>query len=290
MRYARAILFYALVVIVVGSLLAPVAYALIHPHWGSVPFKRVFDRVFLIVALLGLWPLLRALEIKSWAGLGYLRSANGWRHWLAGWLIGIVSLSVAGGIVMLTGDRSFEIESGKHLSVIFVYLLTGLAVGVVEETFFRGGVFGALRRGLPLWFAILVSSAIYSVVHFLKPKGGKMDADSIVWSSGFTHLWGIFRDLPAQPGFLAGFVTLLLVGCILAIAFSRTRALYLSMGLHAGWVLMMKTFSLVTEPTGPRQWWNGVSLIDSVWTWPVLIATWILVDYLCRKKLPPLAS
>jgi hypothetical protein len=69
-----------------------------------------------------------------------------------------------------------------------------------------------------------------------------------------------------------GFVTLWLAGCILGLAFARTRALYLSMGIHAGWVFTLKTFAWLTA---------GASLVDSALVWPVLLA----VLWLCWKKL-----
>jgi len=54
------------------------------------------------------------------------------------------------------------------------FLLAGIAVAIVEETFFRGGVQGALQRATNLPVAIVLASAVYSIVHFLKPKGAAL--------------------------------------------------------------------------------------------------------------------
>jgi membrane protease YdiL (CAAX protease family) len=290
LRAARAILLYALAVILVGALVAPWFYWLLHPHRPDIPFRRVFDRVFLGVALALLWPLLRALEINSWRAVGYVRFAGWWRHLWIGVAVGVLSLAVAGVLCLATGGRVIAISPAYRWYDPGLFLLIGLAVALVEETFFRGGLFGALRRCLPLWPAIITSSVIFSVVHFLKARGGKVGAETVTWLSGFTHLVQIAVDLPGQPGFIPGSISLLLAGCILALAFTRTRSLYLAIGLHIGWVFMIKMSGVLTDPAGARQWWNGLSVIDNVVDWPVLLVTLVVVDFLCRQKLAPLES
>lgn len=267
MRAAKAIAGYAAGVVVLGALLAPWIFWLVHPHLLDVPFRRVFDRVLLVVALAGLWPLLRTLGIRSWNELGYVRSTGWWRQALTGLAIGTGSLAVAGALLLAFGFRSFESPAGMPL---LNFLLAGIAVAIVEETFFRGGVQGALQRATNLPVAIVLASAVYSIVHFLKPKGaGIVDVN---WLSGFDYLGQIFARSWHAPGMAVGFVTLWLAGCILGLAFARTRALYLSMGIHAGWVFTLKTFAWLTA---------GASLVDSALVWPVLLA----VLWLCWKKL-----
>jgi hypothetical protein len=48
----------AAAVIVVSALSAPWIFRLVHPRITGVPFRRVFDRVLLVVALAGFWPAL----------------------------------------------------------------------------------------------------------------------------------------------------------------------------------------------------------------------------------------
>jgi len=269
LRAARVILFYVLAVILIGALVAPWAFWLIHPHWPSIPFRRVFDRALLIVALAGLWPMLRTLGIRSWSELGYVRTTGWWRQALTGLAIGICSLSVAGALLLAFGFRSFESPTGRPL---LRFLLAGIVVAIVEETFFRGGVQGALQRATKLPVAIMVASAIYSVVHFMKPRGAVIV--DVNWLSGFDYLGQVFAHSWHAPGLAVGFVTLWLAGCILGLAFARTRALYLSMGIHAGWVFTLKTFAWLTA---------GASLLDNALVWPVLLVVLVL----CWKKFAP---
>ena len=87
MRTARAIVVYALAVVVLGALLAPWLFWLVQwlaatfswAEWmARHPFKRIFNRSLMIVALVGLWPLLRYVGIRSWSTFGYARTAC-WR-------------------------------------------------------------------------------------------------------------------------------------------------------------------------------------------------------------------
>lgn len=255
MRSARAILVYALAVILLGSLLAPSAFSIIHAHWPLIPFRRVFDRVLLIVALAGLVPMLRAAGVHSMAELGYGRSPSwGWQV-LGGFAVGIFSLGLCA--VLL---RQFTDWKTNYVG----NLLSAVVVGVIEETFFRGGIFGAFRRNCSLGLAVVVSSGIYAVLHFCKP----IEPVTVTWLTGFTHLGMIWQNFGTQVNWF-GLVTLVLVGAVLALAFEWTKALYFSIGLHAGWVFMLKTV--------------GASLRDHALVWPVLL----LVLVLCWKKFAP---
>ncbi len=248
MRAARAILVYALAVILVGAFLSPWLFWLTQAHW---PFRRVFDRVLLIIALAGLWPMLRTAGIRSLSELGYARTPVWWKQNLGGFLAGIISLGLC---AVLLGFPNWKTNFIGNFA-------SALAVGIIEETFFRGGIYGALRRSFPIWFAVVISSVIYAVLHFCKPT----EPVSVNWLTGFTHLGFIFQNFGTQVNWI-GLVTLLLVGTVLALVFEWTKVLYFSIGLHAGWVFALKTV--------------GAPLRDDMLVWPVLL----LVLVLCWKK------
>ena len=255
MRAARSILVYAFAVLLLGAVVAPWAYWLIHPHWFDLPFRRVFDRVLLVVALAGLWPMLRAAGLHSWAELGYPRRPGWWQHSLGGFVVGIVSLGVAA--LFLVPATGWKTNCAGNLAA-------ALAVAIIEETFFRGGLFGALRRGWPLWAAVAGSSVIYAVVHFCKPT----EPGAVTAWTGFSHLGLVVQNFGTQVNWY-GLVTLVLAGIVLALVFAWTKALYFSIGLHAGWVFALKTV--------------GAPLRDDLRVWPVLL----LVLWLCWRKFAP---
>src|ERR1043166_5927627 len=184
LRPAMAIAIYAVGVVVLSALVAPWAFILVHPHLPKVPFHRVFDRVLLVVSLTGLWPLLRALGLRSWRELGFPRVDTWWRNAVTGYAVGIASFVAAGALLIALGERSFDadLSAGALVIQVLKFAATGIVVAIVEETFFRGGVQSALQRGFGTITALIVTSAIYSAVHFLKPKGGA--SDLAIWSSG----------------------------------------------------------------------------------------------------------
>jgi len=271
LRVARAILVYGVAVILLGALLAPWLFWLVQwlaahvdalASWTRHPFKRIFNRSLLIVALIGLWPLLRSIGYRTWSEFGYPRRAAWWRQILVGFALGIVSLAVAA----LVGGRGVhwgDVTPG----LVGKLLATALAVGVIEETFFRGGLQGGLQRGMHWVVALVIASVIYSAVHFLKPTGVKLAPDEVTWASGFTCLEQIVSKSFARPEVLSGFVTLLLAGWVLGWAFIKSGALYLPIGLHAGWVLSNE---LVREL-------GGGTIIEDWRTWPVVLVVGVVI-------------
>ena len=240
MRAARVILLYALAVVLLGALLSPWLFWLTQAHW---PFRRVFDRVLLVVALAGLWPVLRSVGIRSLPELGYERTPAWWRQ--AAWGFGAGTLSLGFCAVLLRAFTGWNNNIAGNLA-------SAVAVAIIEETFFRGGIFNTLRRGLPMAWAVLVSSIVYAGLHFCKPS----EPVTVTWLSGFQHLGQIAGNFSASVNWI-GLVTLILAGSVLALVFVWTKSLYFSIGLHAGWVFAIKT--------------AGAPLRDSLWAWPVLL-------------------
>ncbi len=257
MKTGRAIALYAVAVFALSAVLAPWIFWGVHTV-GGWPFRRVFDRVILGVALVGLWPLLRAAGIRSWRDLGYVPVL--FRHVIAGIAIGIASYGV--GALALT--------SSLHLGGnLWKAAATGVIVALIEETYFRGGLQNVLQRRMPAWLAVALISALYSVVHFLKPSGAHIPDAAVTWRSGFEYLGGVAGCSFQEPGVWRSVVSLWLVGVALGWAFVRTRALYLSIGLHAGWVFAMKTMG---------------GLVDKPVIWPVLLVVLGGIEWWSRRK------
>ncbi len=288
MRTSKAIGLYAVTVVLLGALLSPWLFWTLQtlaPVAGSLarqPFHRIFDRAILIVAFAGLWPLLRGVGFRSWNDLGYVKACGGWWHGAVGFGLGMGSFALVIVIEIVMGSRSINLNksAAEIAGAVLRYLATGIAVALVEETFFRGGLQGALQRGMSVVAAVIVASAIYSALHFVKPTRVNIPADQVTWSSGFTCLDGsVTRSIGERNAFV-GFVTLFLAGCILGLAYVRTRALYLSIGLHAGWVLANEF----------ARWLGTYQIVEDKAAWPVLAVMLVLVAWLCRNKLKPLRA
>jgi membrane protease YdiL (CAAX protease family) len=75
------------------------------------------------------------------------------------------------------------------------------------------------------------------------------------------------------------FLNLTLVGVMLGLAYQRTGNLWFSIGMHAGWILWVKVYHLLTQPVwGSCKWfWGTVHVVDGWLATPVLILVSILI-------------
>lgn len=268
MKTGKAIAVYALLVFAASAVLAPWCFWAVHPFLDSVPFRRVFNRVILVVAVAGLWPLLRGAGVRSWREVGYVPGSCWWRQVLAGLGLGVISYGI-GGLLL-----SMCLQWGEQPWRVAGFALTGAVVALIEETFFRGGLQNVLQRQMKPWLAVLLVSGIYSVLHFLKPSGAHIPDESVMWTSGFEYLARVAGSSFQDPGIWRSVVTLWLVGGVLGWAFVRTKALYLSIGLHAGWVFALKTLA----------WMGGGSVVDNTAIWPVLGLLIVGIEWWSRRK------
>lgn len=286
MRPLKAIAVYAVVVILLGALLAPWLYWLVQwlaatfePCAGLArhPFRRLFNRSLQLVAVLGLWPLLRNLGYRSWAEVGYTQGRSWPREVGLGWVLGIGSLAVAVGLTLVLGRRQLVYEEIAVGGLLFKLFLTGAVVALIEETFFRGAIQGALQRTYPAAAALVASSVIYSALHFLKPQKFKLAAADVTAWSGFDCLEVIVSRSLAAEGILVAFVSLFLAGLVLGWTFYRTGRLSIAIGLHAGWVLANE---LVRELGGGK-------VIEDWLTWLAVLVLWAGMAWWLRNEHQP---
>ena len=132
-------------------------------------------------------------------------------------------------------------------SAIFGIVSAAIGVALLEEFFFRGAIFGlALRTMRPIGALIFVTF-FYTIVHFLKPPDSVEILDSeVTWGSGFWLVGQIFAKFGNPIFIMSQFATLFAVGWILGVARMRTNSLWLSIGLHCGWVFGLKFYSKLT--------------------------------------------
>jgi CAAX protease family protein len=287
MRPLRALVIYIVVVFVGGALLAPWLYWLVQefahsiPKIASEPFHRFVDRSLLVLALAGLWPLLRALGIKSAPGIGLAPLQGQWNKLLGGLLLGFLSLAIVAGLTLVGGGRDFVRTETAHkaVGVIFSAIGTAVVVAVIEEILFRGGVFGGLRKFFYWPLALIISSMIYALVHFLRRADF---AGTVTWSSGLVLLPQMLAGFADLHALLPGFFNLTLVGVLLGLAYQKTGHLYFSMGLHAGWIFWLKTYGAFTAaPSGAANWfWGTGKMIDGWLALMVLAGVLLLFKFL----------
>ncbi|HMJ67146.1 MAG TPA: CPBP family intramembrane glutamic endopeptidase, partial [Candidatus Binatia bacterium] len=249
-------------------------------HEGAPPFYRFVSRSLQIVALVGLWPLLRFFRIDSWKAVGLQRAPDWQKQLRSGFCLGLVSLGFVGAAALISGARVWD----SHLRLISVVsglagaVVSAIIVALLEETLFRGVIFGALRQFNHWVTALAISSAVYSLVHFFE-KPSVIAAD-IKWSSGLELLPQMLSGLADVDRLVPAFFVVLLLGAILGVAYQRTGSLYYSIGLHAGWIFWLKSFGVLTANHGSAMThlWGSAKMIDGWFTVLVLlpILAWFL--------------
>ena len=271
------ILAYFLGTLGLGALLAPPLYwaghalgGAWHPaHWlAATDFQRFFDRAMFLAALLLLPLAVQALHIRGWRDLGLRPDARAWPHALLGFV-------AAGGLLWLLGMLlwALDIYEPRRQPVpwaeIAGFLVTAAVVAAAEEAFFRGALLGLIGRTASATVALVVVSALFAVLHFLKPPEHAVDVSVVRWWSGFAFLPRTFWQW-RDPGLvLGGFTTLFAVALVLGLTRLRTGALWLPMGLHAGWVFGLKSFARVSRHRAAPDLWIGGDLLHGLG--PVLV-------------------
>ena len=258
--------------LLLGALLAPPLYWAGHSlgvrvhslHWlSATDFQRYFDRAMFLAALLLLWPAVRALHVGGLRDLGLRPDPHPARHAALGFVPAAGLLWILGLIAWRAGvyaPRHAAFPVGELGKIAF----TAAAVAGAEEAFFRGALQGLVGRTARPGAALVSVAAIFAVLHFLKPPEHAVDHGVVDWLSGFTFLPKCFWQWGDARLVVGGFVTLFLVGLVLGWARGQTRALWLPVGLHAGWVFGLKTFSHATRHTAAAGFLIGDDLLHGL--------------------------
>jgi len=291
----RALAIFFAVAFLGGALLAPWLYRLVQflaAEWGwpslvsvaGKPFHRYVSRSMLVLAVLGLWPLIRALGFQSWREVGLTRPRGHWREVGAGVALGFGTLAIAALAAWIAGARGWnDALTGallvKHLRNA---ISAAVVVSVLEELLFRGTLLGGFRKSLSPACALGLSSFIYALLHFFQRPP---PPEVIAWHTGLTTLGQMLRGFVDFQQLVPGLFNLTLAGLMLGWAYSRTGTLWLSIGLHAGWIFWLKSYGAFTVAVpGANEWfWGTRKLIDGWFALLVLAAAAVWL----RWRLPP---
>ena len=176
--------------------------------------------------------------------------------------------------VLLT-SHGYSIRNSVRWSSAGNVVLASLFVPLIEELFFRGLILGILVRTASRVFAIVFTSALFAILHFLKAP--EETIATVTWMSGFVSIAYSFDQFREPFLVLAGFTTLFLLACILADARIRTRSLWLPIGLHSGWIFADGFLNILARRAQIGAPWIGKSLLIGIVPLSVGLLTWLLV-------------
>lgn len=282
-------------VVLGGALLAPPLYwagqwaavnsAGLLPQLAGIPFPRYLSRAIMVTALCAVVPWLRWLGIRSFADLGLQQNRRRWQDLALGAGISTGGLAIAT-VILLASGWAVVREPMRWYGVAMA-VPTGVVVALIEESFFRGALFGALRRSLRWPAALAFLSLLFALVHFVKPVvgvAGGLSSGLIGWTSGFDHLPHAVARFAEPQQLFSGFVTLVLLGWILGWTVVRTDSLFVALGLHGGWIFSLRLFRAGTERIGEPGWWVGKGIRTGLLPLLLLLASWALLGYFLRRR------
>ncbi len=255
--------------IVAAYLLAGFVFGLV----GFTPLGRaLYASVLLVVLLWGFTTLLFWLDqvrspLLPAAGLPF--GGEALRDAALGIGFGVAAVSVVVGVVALAGRVRLE-YAGAHSAALLLSLWALVAAAMVEEVTFRGYPLHRLMEAVGTPVAVAITSCLFGLAHLRNPHAS---------------LWGAVNTAE--------------IGVLLALAYVRTRSLWLPWGIHFGWNVALglgyglvvsgySEFSVLVigSAQGPRWLTGGEYGIEASATATAIIAVAILVLVAVVKPRP----
>lgn len=150
---------------------------------------------------------LKAIKKVSWAELGWKPATikasikSILKIWGLTWVLNIIYMLILFSFKITPAQNELQelLQKPTLLILLANIILIAIIAPIVEETIFRGFLFGSLRNYFGCWTAIIISAAIFSGLHFQ----------------------------------LVGFVPRFLLGIGLGYLYVKHNSIYPSIGLHA---------------------------------------------------------
>ncbi len=264
---------------------------------GVYDFGKVMRRILMLATLIVFLIFRKSLRFGTLVSSAIKIRPGTFRQFRLGFLLAGIPLLIYYGLGLLTGAWIIHIDFMVNNRVetdlvvetildILKYGFIGCLIGFMEEIFFRGYLLQSFQENMSLPKAVCVCSLIYSMLHFFK-------ADVFVSTGfqpfvGFTTMAQFFKPIFFEfVNNLPAIIGLFLVGVVLSYAFIKTKSLYLSIGLHAGMVLMMKADSLFLVRVREKLDWlfGGSGLVTGTLVWSLLIFILFVIKKIYSRTL-----
>jgi membrane protease YdiL (CAAX protease family) len=260
--------------IVAAAIAAPFVAVAVAALGYRFPFPRIFDRVVMVAlfgAMLIIW---RRLRLMTLLGTAFAAPRRNGARALRGFGVG---LAVIAGFflaaVLMGASGHARIDHASRL--IPKYLLSAIAIGILEEGFFRAFLFGGMREEFGPTVALIASSAFYAVAHLVRAPA-HFYVTTLEPGAGFRTLAMSLAQFSQPNAALPMLLGLFLLGIVLAEAFVMSGTVYFSAGLHAGFVMGAKLWpKLISHPARLPGWfagWGHIPLISGVVGWIAALA------------------
>ena len=277
MRGLSIAILYLLTAVLLGSSLAVALQSFL-----AYPFDRILTRSVLLVLLILLIPLWRMVS-KETSGLVFPDFSI--RQFSQSFLVGLVILAIPVFMILILEIRLIALELEISFLTIVGILLVGIflacLIGLFEEILFRGFLYGSLKKRIGGVMAALVSSALYSSVHFLKPTG-ELELP-INWFAGFVYLEQSIGNMIYLQQDWDARLSLMILGCFFCLIRERFN-LFCCIGLHAAFVVGIAITRQLTTVNLDSQFLSLISSYNEIIGQLVSLWLLLLICLLYRSK------
>ncbi|WP_295542781.1 CPBP family intramembrane glutamic endopeptidase [uncultured Thiohalocapsa sp.] len=260
------------------------------------PPRRVMGRLAQLYILLGLWPFLKLLRLDNRAALGFgIPRRRFLRDVALGWMLGVAILALLVWALLALRVRVPDVPADGLLWYMIekaiAALIGGLLIGLLEELFFRGALYGAIRRRGGIRAAVVWSALLYALLHFMKPHDLPAGV-AFDWAGSWAMFAGVFTGL-ADWRHLDSMLALFLVGVFLALVRERSGHIAWGIGLHAGWVFVIQLSRRLSDGNEAAAFayltgdYDGViGLLAAAWIGVLALAFWGITGLWRRRAVP----
>lgn len=204
--------------------------------------RKLMIRLSQILLLLSIFP------ISKWLGLtkemlGYasfkIMLKQFWRGFGLSLLILLPIFFTLYGLGVHSIDLTKAWSFGWLAKKIGIAFGLALLIGIVEESVFRGLLLTSLRKYLPTFSAVLISSIYYAGLHFLDSKS-PVSEEPLTLNGSFELLGEAYHNVFELQEWTA-FLALCSVGLFLGVLRSLDKInLAVCIGCHTGWVTLIR--------------------------------------------------
>jgi hypothetical protein len=231
-----------LIVLVCAAVLASVIGYGLMQIVDSLNVQKTINKITQALLVLSIFPAVVWLGLSK-AELGFANRKQFLRQLAQGFGLGLATLLPIVIALFFLNVSVVDVSQAWTWAWLLekssIALVLSLLISCVEEPLFRGLLLAALARKLPIAAAIIVSSAYYACLHFIKSPR-KQPATDLSFSDTFALLVDAFANL-LNPEITTAFFALLMVGIFLALLRIHFEAsLGLCIGCHTAWVWLIK--------------------------------------------------
>ena len=275
------------VAMVAGALAAYPAFELV--QGAGWRFDRVASRVAMLLFALELAWGCRYFGLRSRADFGYGLPRGRFIGQALLWgLIGF-GTAAAGAAWLLAADLrapgpGFVATPLAVGHLLLVGIGSGVAVALIEETVMRGALHTAIARESGPLAAAVLTAVLFAVLHLFAKA--RIPPEELAWYSGFDLLQRSFIVLTQPLTVLDALLAWTTVFLILSLTRILTGNIAVAIGLHGGWVVvlrMLQEATVATPAAAHSPWVGSFDGLLGLWMLPwgaaIAAALWLTRSY-----------